>query len=75
MKFLIGTSHQEKFIILYDQFVYPDHGREHLIKEKEVCINRAELIKDAPIYKGIPGAILKANEKELIVKQKIHLFD
>jgi methionyl-tRNA formyltransferase len=39
-------------------------------KENEVCINRAELIKDAPIYKGIPGAILKANEKELIVKTK-----
>jgi len=39
-------------------------------KENEVCINRAELIHNAPIYKGIPGAVLKANEKELIVKTK-----
>jgi methionyl-tRNA formyltransferase len=39
-------------------------------QDNEVCINRAELIKDAPIYKGIPGAVLKANENELIIKTK-----
>ena len=39
-------------------------------KKNEVYINRAELINDAAIYKGIPGAVLNASEKELIVKTK-----
>lgn len=39
-------------------------------KNIEVCVNRSEFIHDAPSYKGIPGAVLKANEKELIIKTK-----
>ena len=38
--------------------------------KNEVYINRAEYFHDAPVYKGIPGAVLKADEKELIVKTK-----
>ena len=38
--------------------------------ENEVFINRAEYIPDAPNYKGIPGAVLKTDEKELTVKTK-----
>ena len=36
----------------------------------EVRINSAEFIQDAPSYKGIPGAVLKADEKEITVKTK-----
>jgi methionyl-tRNA formyltransferase len=39
-------------------------------EKNEVFINRAGFIQDAPSYKGIPGAVLKADEKELTVKTK-----
>jgi methionyl-tRNA formyltransferase len=38
--------------------------------KNEVFINRAEYIPDAPNYKGIPGAVLKADKKGLIIKTK-----
>ena len=38
------------------------------IGNQEIFINRAEYIKDAPIYKGIPGAVLSISNGELLVK-------
>ena len=38
--------------------------------DQEVFINSAEYIDNAPNYKGISGAVLKANKIELIIKTK-----
>ena len=38
------------------------------IGDQEIFINRAEYIEDAPIYKGVPGAVLNINKRELLVK-------
>jgi methionyl-tRNA formyltransferase len=38
------------------------------IKDVEIQINRVELIQDAPVYKGIPGAVLGVCPEGLLVK-------
>lgn len=38
------------------------------IGETEVCINRVEMVQDAPMYTGIPGAVLFKNDQAVYVK-------
>lgn len=41
------------------------------LNDKPFCINKSEMIKDAPIYKGIPGQVLyKDKDGNFIVKTK-----
>ncbi len=35
---------------------------------EEIRINRVELVADAPVFKGVPGAVLGVNGRELLVK-------
>jgi methionyl-tRNA formyltransferase len=41
-----------------------------IVRGSEIMIRKAELLPDAPIYKGIPGAILEIGSNYFIVKTK-----
>ena len=48
--------------------VSPGPFAQTFIKENRVFIHEAEYIKDAPIYKDIPGSILKKDSSGLLIK-------
>ena len=44
------------------------HVRHRPLNKKEILINRVECVPNAPIYKGIPGAVLKVEKNTFVVK-------
>ena len=48
----------------------PGPSARTFLKNREMKIHKVKIIKDAPIYKCIPGVVLKKNKKDLIIKTK-----
>ncbi len=44
-------------------------------EDDEVCINKAAIVPEAPVFKGIPGAVLYTSKKSVFVKTKDSMIE